>query len=88
MKLKRKKVGDRVYDLYDRETGKHIANAAMTGEWGRDNYPWEYSLADGVEFNDPEGIVAKPRSTGSLATLAEIVDYIESWATHYGFKGD
>lgn len=45
MKLKRKKIGDRSYVLVDNVTGEVIANAAQTGEHGRDNYPWEWYLS-------------------------------------------
>ena len=44
LKLKRKKIGDRSYQLVDAATGEVIALAAQTGEHGRDNYPWEWHM--------------------------------------------
>lgn len=79
MKLKRKKVGDRSYQLVDTKTGKVIANAAQTGEHGRDNYPWGWDLADGLIFGRLDA-----RTGSSASTLAESVDYVESTANSFG----
>jgi hypothetical protein len=79
MKLKRKKIGDRNYNLVDAETGEVIANAVQTGERGRDNYPWGWSMAVGLIFGKLDA-----RSGSSASTLAECVDYVESVANGYG----
>jgi hypothetical protein len=85
MKLKRKKIGDRSYLLVDTKTGEVIAHAAQTGEHGRDNYPWDWYLADGVEFAQqkyPNG--ASIRTGGAAEFLKDIVDNVESTANYYG----
>jgi hypothetical protein len=80
MKLKRKKIGDRSYDLIDVATGKAVARASQTGEHGRDNYPWDWELADDISgFGDP-GI----RTTGHTESLKNAVDFIETAATDCG----
>ena len=85
MKLKRKKIGDRSYQLVDTKTGEVIAHAAQTGEHGRDNYPWDWYLEDGVEWAEkkyPSG--ATIRTGGSAESLKNIVDNVESTATYFG----
>ena len=79
IKLKRKKIGDRSYQLVDAKTGEVIALAAQTGEHGRDNYPWEWHMAD-------DKIFAKlSASTGQSAdALKTCVDYVESFANAHG----
>lgn len=80
MKIKRQKVGDRKYNLIDTEVGDVVATAVQTGERGRDNYPWEWALADDtVEFGD-SGL----STGGSRESLKDIVDFIEGNANHYG----
>jgi|SRR5213595_67452 len=79
MKLKRKKIGDRSYQLVDRETGKEIATAAQTGEHGRDTYPWEWSLSNDMIFGR-----FSVRTGHSVESLRDAVDIIESEATHSG----
>ena len=78
MKLKRKKIGDRQYNLVD-EAGRVIATAAQTGEHGRDNYPWEWHLLDDRIF----GMLGL--STGkSEDSLKNCVDFVEANGTAYG----
>jgi hypothetical protein len=79
MKLKRKKVGDRKYQLVDNVTGEVIATAAQTGEHGRDNYPWEWSMENGKIFAKLNA--ATGQSADALKTC---VDYVESYANSYG----
>jgi hypothetical protein len=79
MKLKRKKVGDRSYQLVDTKTGKVIATAAQTGEHGRDNYPWEWSLSDEMIFGRLD-----IRTGHSVESLRDAVDIIETGINHYG----
>lgn len=79
MKLVRKKIGDRSYKLVDRATGKEIATAAQTGEHGRDNYPWEWSLSEGMIFGRLD-----IRTGRSVESLKDAVDLVETGATNYG----
>lgn len=80
MKLKRKKIGDRNYNLVDVATGEVVGNAVQTGEHGRDNYPWDWSLNDGRIFGRLDA------STGSSTdSMRAAVDYIESEASRSGF---
>jgi hypothetical protein len=79
MKLKRKKVGDRSYNLVDTKTGKVIAHASQTGEHGRDNYPWEWSLNDEMIFGRLD-----IRTGHSVESLRDAVDIIETGVNSYG----
>jgi len=79
MKLKRKKIGDRSYQLVDTATGKEIGTAAQTGEHGRDNYPWEWSLSDDMIFGRLD-----MRTGHSVESLRDAVDIIESGANTFG----
>lgn len=80
MKIKRVKTGDRQYNLVDVEVGDVVATAVQTGERGRDNYPWEWSLADPtVEFGD-----SGMKTGGSKESLKDIVSYVEANANKYG----
>lgn len=79
MKLKRKKIGDRNYDLIDTASGSVIANAVQTGEHGRDNYPWSWDMSDDRIFGRL-GI----STGGSADSLKYVVDYVESLADAYG----
>lgn len=79
MKLKRKKIGDRSYNLIDTETGIVVAHAAQTGEHGRDNYPWEWSMNDGRIFGKLDYDTGR-----SVESLRDAVDAVESGATAYG----
>ncbi len=79
MKLKRKKIGDRNYQLVDTKTGKVLATAAQTGEHGRDNYPWEWSLTDEMIFGRLDF-----RTGHSVESLKDAVDIVESHANGYG----
>lgn len=79
MKLKRKKIGDRSYNLVDVETGVAIAHAAQTGEHGRDLYPWEWSMLDDRIFGKLD------YNTGrSVDSLRDAVDAVESGARQHG----
>jgi len=79
LKLKRKKTGDRKYDLVDTKTGIVLGEAAQTGEHGRDNYPWEWGIKDDRLFGD-----LSIRTTGSFDSLRGIVDWVESHGNHSG----
>jgi len=46
-----------------------IASVVRTGEYGRDDYPWDWSLADAVQSVHPHG-----RRTGVADTKAGAVD--------------
>lgn len=83
MKLKRKKVGDRAYELVDTQTGEVIASAANTGSH-LDDYPWDWYLADGLHFGGVKGF----REGGSAENLKGIVDKIESIVNTYGMRRD
>lgn len=79
MKLKRKKIGDRSYQLVDTKTGKVIGTAAQTGEHGRDNYPWEWSLSEFMIFGRLD-----IRTGHSVESLRDAVDIIETGVNNYG----
>jgi hypothetical protein len=79
MKIRRKKIGDRSYNLVDAGTGEIIATAAQTGEHGRDNYPWEFSLANDMIFGKLDA-----RTGHSVETLRDAVDIVETGATQFG----
>lgn len=79
MKLKRKKVGDRSYQLVDARTGTVIAIASQTGEHGRDNYPWSWHLTDDRMLGRLDASAGK-----SEDSLRNCVDYIESGINQYG----
>lgn len=64
-RLKRRKVGDRKYEIILRSTGEVVAVSVMTGERGRDDYPWE------VEMTHP----GAPR-IGSQPTLTQCIDNV------------
>ena len=66
--LKRRKVGDRQYEIIDKKTGEVVASAACTGEPGRDDYPWDVVL---TEDGAP--------SIGAQPTLTQCIDMV---ATH------
>lgn len=79
MKLKRKKIGDRNYNLIDVETGEAVANCVQTGEHGRDNYPWDWHLLDERIFGRLDA------TTGtSDDAMKNVVDIIETEATLNG----
>jgi hypothetical protein len=79
MKLKRKKIGDRNYNLVEVGTGEVIANAVQTGEHGRDNYPWEWSLNTDWIFGRLD-----VRTGHSVESLKDAVDIVETGANNYG----
>lgn len=79
MKLKRKKIGDRNYNLVDAKTGELVANAVQTGEHGRDNYPWSWDMSDGRIFGRLD-----VSTGGSADSLKYVVDYVESLGDSYG----
>lgn len=60
--LKRRKIGDRKYAIIDRTTGQQVGEAAMTGEYSRDDYPWEGDSIHGV--------------TGSQDSLRAVIEKI------------
>lgn len=79
MNLKRKKIGDRSYNLIDTETGVEIATVSQTGEHGRDNYPWDWHMLDGRIFGHL-GL-----STGrSVESMKNAVEYVQANADAYG----
>ncbi len=80
MKIKRKKVGDRTYELIDTEVGDVVARVSMTGRYGVDHYPWDWHLTDDtVEFGD-----SGMRTQGVTETLKGAIDFIEVNANRYG----
>lgn len=79
MKLKRKKIGDRNYNLVDTATGEVVANAVQTGEHGRDNYPWSWDMSDGRIFGRLD-----VSTGGSADSLKYVVDFVESCGESYG----
>jgi hypothetical protein len=80
MKLKRKKVADRTYELIDTEVGDVVARVSMTGRYGVDDYPWDWSLTDEtVEFGD-SGF----KTSGVTDTLSAAIDFIETNANRFG----
>lgn len=81
MKLKRKKIGDRNYNLVDSKTGEVIANAVQTGEHGRDDYPWEWNMLDGRIFGKLDYTTGR-----SVESLKDAVDYVESGANSFGMR--
>lgn len=83
LKLKRKKVGDRKYDLIDTAVGDVVATAVNTSTGG-DDYPWDWHLVDGLHFDTPEG--SRVKEGGVMATLKDVVDGIEAAAKQYGFR--
>jgi len=79
MKIRRMKAGDRSYYLVDTGTGEIIATAAQTGERGRDDYPWEWSLSNDMIFGK-----LSARTGHSVETLREAIDIVETGANQYG----
>lgn len=79
MKIKRRKIGDRNYNLVDAGTGEIIANAVQTGEHGRDNYPWDWSIHGDRIFGK-----LNARTGSSASTLTECVDYVETVMNSHG----
>lgn len=79
MKLKRKKVGDRSYDLINVSSGQAIANASQTGEHGRDNYPWSWHLLGDRIFGKLGANTGR-----SVESLRDAVDAVESSAREWG----
>lgn len=84
MKLKRRKVGDRSYELVDASTRELIATAVNTSTGG-DDYPWDWHLRDGLHFG---GVTGKRREGGVQATLKDVINYIESGFDQYGVRED
>ena len=86
MKLKRRKVEASNYELVD-EQGNLIAHVIRTGEYGRDDYPWDWYLADDVEFDvDKDSTGHRPRSQGNSDNMRDAVDYIETCISQYGIR--
>lgn len=83
LKLRRKKTGDRKYDLIDVAVGDVVATAVNTSTGG-DDYPWDWHLIDGLHFDAPEGVRVK--EGGVSENLKGVVDYIETAAKQHGFK--
>lgn len=77
-RLHRRKVTAGSYELHD-DDGRLIARADRTGEPGRDNYPWEWTLADGLQW---AGTLS--RVGGTAETLTECMDTVGSRLKQYG----
>ena len=60
--------------------GQVIATAYCTGRPGVDNYPWNWSLADGVA---PRTILIggrhRSKESGRADTLRSAIDQVEQW---------
>lgn len=80
MKLTRKRIKHGSYNLED-ETGVVIARCDKTGT-RRDNYPWDWQLADGFEFGSNKD------PFGHEESLKACVMLIRNRAEQYGLTND
>jgi hypothetical protein len=83
-KLVRKKIGDRNYNIVTTD-GKLVGNVVMTGEYGRDDYPWDWSLADGLyDQMKAAGAEKGVRTVGCVDAMRDAVDIMATYIAHYG----
>lgn len=72
--IKRRKVGDRSYEVL--RDGQRVGHVVMTGEHGRDDYPWNF---------DADATAVVPgyagRVMGACDTLTTGIEYV-AMATH------
>ena len=85
-KLIRKKIGDRNYNIVTTD-GKLVGNVVMTGEYSRDDYPWDWGFTDDLhkQLRDSEA-PSHIRSGGSIDTLWNAVDGMASLIAQYNLK--
>lgn len=77
----KRKIAPGVYEVAEYYGGPTIAKIVKTGA-RRDNYPWEWYLADGVRFkNAPSN-----RERGTTESLKVAVDLIEARIRRYGVE--
>jgi phage terminase large subunit-like protein len=85
-KLVRKKIGDRSYNLVT-TNGKLVGHVAMTGEYGRDDYPWDWGLTDDLHKQLRATDAPSHRlSGGSSESIRDVVDQISTLIAQYGLK--
>ena len=80
MKLTRKRIKYGSYNLED-ENGVVIARADKTGT-RRDNYPWDWQLADGFEFGSNKA------GFGHEESLRACICMIQDRVAYYGLTGE
>jgi hypothetical protein len=85
-RLIRKKTGDRAYSIVT-TTGALVGFATMTGEYGRDNYPWDWHLTTALaEQLRNAGAPPHHKSGGSSDSLRDIIDMMASKIARYDLK--
>jgi hypothetical protein len=75
--LKRKKIKPGSYQIIHVESGKVIAQAHLTGS-GLDDYPWEWTLEQGVYFGNTSA-----KETGVEESLRYCIDTIRALISSY-----
>lgn len=85
-KLTRKKIGDRNYNIFTKD-GVLVGNVVMTGEYSRDDYPWDWNMTDDLHRQLKESDAPSHlRTGGSIDTLANAVDTMASRIAQWGLK--
>lgn len=85
-KLIRRKIGDRNYDIFTAD-GKKVGNAVMTGEYSRDDYPWDWGLTEDLHKQLRASDAPKHRGSGGSAdSLRDVVDTMTGLIDQYGLK--
>ena len=81
---KRKTEGLSSYVLVDKD-GTTVAIITRSGTPGRDNYPWDWYLADGWQEPQISGLPQAYRKTSGVTdTMAAAVDHVQSaWVNGY-----
>jgi hypothetical protein len=81
-KLTRRKIGDQMYEIVD-PSGRVVGTAAKTGTH-LDNYPWDWSISDGLWEDAKAKVPHGVRIVGVADTLRACVDILEGRVDHYG----
>jgi phage terminase large subunit-like protein len=84
-KLTRKRVGDRKYEIVTKD-GALVATVAMTGEYSRDSYPWEWHVTDELTRQLKEAGAPDRKSGGSSDSLGDVVDMLATSVAKYNLK--
>ncbi|MFT4471857.1 hypothetical protein ACMX2H_18300 [Arthrobacter sulfonylureivorans] len=83
MKLTRKKLDAGAYHLVD-PAGRVVARIDRTGEYGRDNYPWDWHLFGKLNWAWPRKDGREAPVTGTAETLKDCIEIIEYRVNAYG----
>lgn len=85
-KLIRKKIGDRNYNIVTKD-GTLVGNVVMTGEYSRDDYPWDFTMTDGLYAQLKETDIPKHAQVmGSVESMRNAVDIMASLIAQYDLK--